>query len=173
MALLTQTISLTIPSLPHSSRLIYTCFTYHRPDCADVHPYTRSLCQYGIMQKFDSQFRHHHLAVNTESALGPQAALNWTHPNHFRWSVQVGRPVVKRDTETKVRRRKEETDVCPVAGAEVMGGRKVLLIGLLWPHWSRHKLFIKSQTACFLWNYLSLPFVFSPSLAPLVLVWNN
>ncbi len=41
--------------------------------------------------------------------------------------------MVKRDTETKVRRRrrKKETDVCPVAGAEVLGGRKVLLIGLL------------------------------------------
>lgn len=39
--------------------------------------------------------------------------------------------MAKNDTETKVRRRKEETDVCPVAGAEVMGGHKVLLIGLL------------------------------------------
>ncbi len=39
--------------------------------------------------------------------------------------------MVKRDKETKVRRRKEETDVCPVAGAEVLGERKVLLIGLL------------------------------------------
>ncbi len=88
MALLTQTIhNLAIPSSPHSSRLICTCFTYHRSDCADLHPYTHSLCQYGIMHKFDSQFRHHHLAVNTESALGPQALLNWTYPNHFRWSV--------------------------------------------------------------------------------------
>lgn len=155
------------------SRPVYNCLTYDKPDCADLHPYARSLCQYGIMQKFDSQFRHRHLVVNTELALGPQASLNWAHPNNFRWSVQVGRPMVKRSTETKLTRRKLESDVCPVVGAEVVGGREVLFIGLLWPHWSRHKLFIESQTACFLWNYLPPPFVFFVSLAPLVLVWNN
>lgn len=118
----TQTLSLSLSILSslHSFPPVQTGLLFLRSDLADLHSFARSLCQYGIMQKFDSQFSRRHLSMNTELALGSTnlAELNSSKSFQMVSSSGTGSCETGRGDTGEEEGRKGETDVCPASGVK-------------------------------------------------------